>query len=284
MTFARSNVEKSFASGNKKTTYSKEKHEAKKVSEKEAYEHDLRVLNQNRHEALVNSSAAHKRTPPTSDSLVLALEGLDENRLKLSHAHLNAGREQKAYEAFIRSARTVKALTNAVVDCKIEDLEKYIHDDIPITEALVQYCLLCIETISNTEDPMHRKYLKILDLLLGNVDLEGKEPSVIIQKWRDFCPDAKDVQKILTTFLNWQDTLFIETFKDFKEAKEAEEAEEAYEGQLEQKQLQLQQLHQQLQLQQAEKPRGTMFPEEGRSRMITFQRELEDIVRGGGVS
>ena len=37
------------------------------------------------------------------------------------------------------------------------------------------------------------------------------------------------------------------------------------------------------QLQQAEKPRGTMFPGERVSRMMTFHRELLDIVRGPGV-
>jgi hypothetical protein len=98
-------------------------------------------------------------------------------------------------------------------------------------------------------------------------------------------------------FLKWQNTSLLDTFKYFKEAeeakeaKEAEEAEEtiartipeAYEGQLGEKQLQLQQLRQQLRLQQQPKnPR--MFPEEGGSRMIKFHRELLNIVRGPGVS
>lgn len=297
----RSYVEKSFASsGNKKTKNSKDKHEAKKVSEQEAYEIDLEVLDQNRCKALVDSSAAHKRTPPTSGSVVLALEGLDENRHELSHAHLNAGREHKAYETFIRSARTGKALISAVVDCKIEDLEKYIKLNIRLTEDLVQYCLLCIEKISNREDPMHHKYREILDLLLRNVDLEGKEPSVIFQKWRALCPDFEDVQ----TILKWHE-VESRTDENFKEAEEAvieklREEEQQLLGKCIQRsetnlrdlKLKIQQARQRRQqaeeaeeeqLQQAEKARGTMFPGERVSRMITFHRELLDIVRGPGV-
>ena len=271
----RSYVEKSFASGNKKTKNSKDKHEAKKVSEQKAYENDLNVLDDNRHKASMFNSTEN----------LLDLENLNAQQ-----------REHKAYETFIRSARTVKALISAVVDCKIEDLEKYIKLEIRLTEDLVQYCLLCFENKENT----NCKYLDILDLLLSNVDLEGKEPSVIIQNWRALCPASEDVQKMLTMFLKWQNTSLLDTFKHFKEAeeakeaKEAEEAEEAeetiartipeaYEGQLDKKLLQLQQKRQELhQLQQQpENLRGRMFPEEGGS--SRFYRQLLDIVRGPGV-